>query len=320
MNVYFNRVVATFVGTMLWSTASVAFTQETTKLLTTATEGSGKAQLKAIDHLGEIRDNASTVVPKLRQLLKSDDDQVQWRSARALGDYGALAKESAGDLATLLKDNDSIVQYHAAIALGKLEDRSDATVDALVAVATSKDARVARAAIAALHHLKPGPERVTAALKKALSSSDQAVTLHALEAIVEQRGNAVPLLKEILKQPETAYLACTAVEQIGPEAADTVPELTELLSTTKHSQLLIQTLLALASIGPAAQQAETAIVPHLAMKTDDTVPIAAAYALGAIGAKDADAPLKNALSKKDPFLHMVASWALSKLHPNDQQL
>ena len=187
-------------------------------------------------------------------------------------------------------------------------------------MATSKDPRVARAAIAALRNLKPGPERVTAALKKALTSNDQAVTLHALEAIVEQRGKACPLLKETLKQPETAYLACTAIEQIGPDAADTVPELTELLGKTKHSQLLIQTLLALASIGPAAQPAESAILPHLQMTTDDTVPVAAAYALGAIGAKDADAPLKAALAKKDPFLHMIASWALAKLHPDDQQL
>jgi HEAT repeat protein len=146
------------------------------------------------------------------------------------------------------------------------------------------------------------------------------VTVHALEAIVEQRDKAVPLLKETLKQPETAYLACTAVEQIGPEAADTVPELTELVGKTKHSQLLIQALLALASIGPAAQSAESAIIPHLEMTTDDTVPVAAAYALGAIGAKDADAALKKAQSKKDPFLRMVATWALAKTHPNDQKV
>jgi hypothetical protein len=206
MNASFHRVVATLIGTMLLSASGLAATQETTKLLSTATEGSGKAQLKAIDHLGELRDNAQTVVPKLRQLLKSDDDQVQWRSARALGDYGELAKEAAGDLVTLLKDNDPVVQYHAAIALGKLEDRSDATVAALVDAATSKDPRVARVAISALRNLKPGPERVTAALKKALTSNDQAVTLHALEAIVEQHSKACPLLKETLKQPETAYL------------------------------------------------------------------------------------------------------------------
>ncbi len=320
MNVYFKRAIVSFAGVVLLSLPVLAAADETASDLSTATGSSGKTQLKAIDHLGEHHENAATVCPKLRQMLKSEDAQVRWRSARALGDYGAQAKDAAGDLVKLLKDKDPIVQYHAAIALGKVEDMSDATVGALVEAAMNKDPRVTRAAIKALRNLKPGPERVTAALKEALKSNDQAATINALEVIVEERGKAVPLLKETLKYPETAYLACTAIAQIGPDAADTVPELTELLSTTKHSQLLIQSMLALASIGPKAQPAESAILPHLEMTTDDTVPVAAAYALGSIGAKDADTQLKKALTKNDPFLHMVASWALSKLHPDDQQM
>jgi HEAT repeat protein len=320
MNVILDRVLISLLGVVLLPVSLFAATSDSAKTLETAVNGSGKAQLKAIDALGQRHEAAKVAVPKLRQLLKSDDDKVRWRAARALGDFGSLAKDAAGDLRVLLKDKDPIVEYHAAIALGKLDDKSDATVSALVDAATSKDARVARAAIAAIRSLKPGPERVTAALKEALKSNDQAVMLHALEAIVEQGGKATPLLKETLKQSETAYLACTAIEQIGPDAADTVPELTELLGKTKHSHLLIQALLALASIGPQAQPAESAIVLHLQMTTDDTVPVAAAYALGAIGAKDSDAPLKTALSKNDPFLHMVASWALAKIHPDDQKL
>src|SRR3954447_13100838 len=320
MNAFFDRAVAAFFGVLLLSLPSLADTQETAKILSTAVNGSGKAQYTAIDDLGERHEDASIVVPKLRQLLKSDDNQVRWRSVRTLGDFGSLAKDAASDIVKLLNDKDPIVDYHAVIALGKIEDRSDSTIASLVELATSKDARIARAAIASLRNLKPGPERVAAALKNALTSKDSAVLMHALEAIVEERGKAVPLLKEILKHTETAYLACAAIDQIGPDAADTVPELTELLSKTKHSQLLIQAMLALAAIGPAAQPAESAILPHLKTKTDDTVPVAAAYALGAIGAKDADAPLKKAAAKNDPFLRMVATWALAKLHPDDQQL
>jgi HEAT repeat protein len=290
------------------------------RTLSVAVNGTDQAQYKAIDDLGQRHESASVVVPKLRQLLKSVDPQVRWRSARALGDFGSQARETAADLRPLLKDRSPVVQYHAAIALGKLEDKSDATVNGLVDAATGKDARVARAAIDSLRNIKPGPERVTAALKQALKSNDQAVSLHALEAIVEHGSKAVPLLKETLKQTETAYLACTAIEQIGPDAAETVPELTDLLGKTKHSQLLIQTLLALASIGPKAQSASSAIVPLLETSTDETVPVAAAYALGAIGATDADAALKKALDKNEPFLHMVADWALAKLHPDDQEL
>jgi HEAT repeat protein len=320
MNVSFSRVLAALVGALVLYSSCFAAVDEVAKLLRTATEGSGKAQLKAIDHLGELRDNPTVVVPALRKLIKSDNDMVQWHSARALGEYGELAKEASGDIVKILQDNDPIVQYHAAIALGKLEDTSDATVAALVEKSTSKDPRVARAAISALRSLKPGPERVIAALKNALHSDDQAVTLHALEAIVAEGGKAVPLLKESLKEPKTAYLAVTAIEQIGPDAASTVPELTDLLNNTKHSQLLIQTLLAIASIGPKAESAESAILPHLQSMTDKTVPVAAAYALGSIKAKNADAQLKAAQRKDDPFLHMVATWALARIHPDDEHM
>lgn len=309
----FFALAAFFLSPML------AFAVDDAKDLSAAISDTGKAQYKAIDHLGAKHQDGSVAIPKLQQLLKNNDPQVRWRSARALGDYGEQAKPAAGDLVALLKDSDPVVQYHAAIALGKVEDKSDATLNALIAAATSKDARVARAAIAAIRNLKPGPERVTAALKEALKSNDQAVTLHALEAIVEEKEKATPLLKESLKHKETAYLACTAIEQIGPDAAGTVPELTELLTKTKHSHLLIQTLLALASIGHNAQSAESAIVPLLNYPTDDTVPVAAAYALGAIGAKNSDAELKQAAQKEKPFLHTIATWALADLHPDDKE-
>src|SRR6185436_18745575 len=129
---------ASVVGVALLSMPSLAETQDTANNLSIAVSGSGKSQYKAIDGLGERHENASTVVPKLRQLLGSDDEQVRWRSARALGDYGSQAKDSAADLVKLLSDKNPIVDYHAAIALGKIEDRSDATVAALVDLATSK--------------------------------------------------------------------------------------------------------------------------------------------------------------------------------------
>jgi len=289
-------------------------------LLQTAASGSGQERYAAIDDLGERHEAADSVVPALAKLLNDSDKQVRWRSARALGDYGAQAQPVVSDLRALLRDKDPVVQYHAAATLGKIGDRSDETVDALVSAATRRDGRVARTAIAALRNLKPGPERVMAALEQVLKSDDRAVVVHALEALVERGADAVPILNEALKRPNTAYLACAAIEQIGPDAAPTVPALIELLGSTKHSHLLIQTLLALASIGPAAQSASPQIIPLLETSTDATVPVAAAYALGSIGAVDADNALRAALTKQNPFLQMVAAWSLAKIHPGDAQL
>jgi HEAT repeat protein len=46
--------------------------------------------------------------------------------------------------------------------------------------------------------------------------------------------------------------------------------------------------------------------------------VAAAYALGSIGAKNADEPLRRAMSKDNAFLQMMAAWSLAKLHPGDE--
>jgi HEAT repeat protein len=300
--------------------APIAQSADTAALLQTATSGEKDARYAAIDDLGELHESPESVVPELTKLLKDRDPKVRWRSARSLGDYGPLAKPAVGDLRALLNDKDHVVQHHAALALGKVGDRSDETIVALVKAVTVPDERVARAAITALRHLDPDPKHVIGALDQLLSSGDQIVVGHAIEAVTERGATAVPVLNEALKRPQTAYLACVAIEQIGPDAAGTVPALVELLGDTKHSHLLIQTLLALASIGPEAKSASAQIIPLLEHSTDATVPVAAAFALGAIGAADADASLRDAMAKPNPFLQMVATWSLAKIHPDDAQL
>jgi HEAT repeat protein len=79
-------------------------------------------------------------------------------------------------------------------------------------------------------------------------------------------------------------------------------------------------LLALASIGPAAKSASPQIIHLLEHPTDATVPVAAAYALGSIGAADADKPLRAAAAKPNTMLQMIAAWSLAKIHPEDSQL
>lgn len=316
------NLVATLIccGVALMTSPGLAQPADTASLLKTATNGSADARYEAIDDLGERHEAAETVVPQLAKLLHDSDPKVRWRAARSLGDYGEKAQPAAVALRELLNDKDPVVRYHAAVALGKIGDSSDETVDALVAAVTAKDARVARAAIAALRNLNADPKHVVAVMDHILASDDHAAVAYAIEAAVERGAKAVPVLNEALKRPNTAYLACAAIEQIGPEAADTVPALTDLLRETKHSRLLIQGILALASIGPAAQSASPQIIELLEHPTDETVPVAAAYALGAIGAEDADKPLREAASSSNEFLQMVASWSLAKIHPDDAAL
>ncbi len=302
------------------ATAAAATEANTAKLVETAVSGTGAERYVAIDDLGEHATDEQGVVETLIGLLDDSDPQVVWRSARSLGDYGIEANSAAPALRKLLDGDNPVIQYHAAIALGKVGDKSEATVDALIKLVGSPDSRISRAAVSALKTLQPGPEAIHQALKKALEAKDRAVVIKALEAIVDAGPKAVPLLNEALRDPATAYLAASAVEQIGPDAAGTVPALVEALGKTKHSYLQLQILLALGHVGPAAKSATPQIINLLETSEDATVPVAAAYALGSIGAADADAPLRAALAKDNPFLSMVAAWSLAKIHPDDAQL
>jgi HEAT repeat protein len=286
--------------------------------LKAAASGSGQARYTAIDDLGEQHVAATQVVPELQKLLSDKDPQVRWRSARALGDFGDQAQAAAAALRKLLSDNDAIVKYHAAVALGRVGDKSEDTLRVLLTAATSDDERVARAAIAALDELQPDRGQVVKVFGEMLTSDDEAVMLRALEALVERGEEATPTLIEGLKNPKTTFLACSAIEKIGPEAKGTVPALTEVIRTTKHSHLLIRALLAAASIGPDAKSAAPAITPLLEAKDDVTVPVAAAFALGSIGAKESTPALRSATEKDNPFLQMVSSWAIAKLNPDDK--
>jgi HEAT repeat protein len=313
------QAISVSTAVLLLTSVGPCWAQQTDMMtrLKAALAGEAQDRYAAIDDLGERHAAADQVVPTLKQLLGDEDVQVRWRSARALGDYGPLAQEAVADLRALLSADDAAVRYHAAVALGKIEDRSDETVRALVTAVVSSDGHVTRAAISALRALKPDPKHVMPIVQEVLASDDPTVAVHALEALVDQGSAAVPFLKEALKRKETAYLACTAIAEVGADAAATVPELAKLLGTTSHSQLQIQALLALAKIGPKAHSAGPAILPLLESPSDETVPAAAAYALGAIGAKEAVAELRKAMAKDNAFLQMTAAWSLAKLQPDD---
>jgi HEAT repeat protein len=290
--------------------------------LETAQSGTGQERFAAIDHLGDRQDEAAAVVPVLLKLLNDPNAQVRWHAERSIGDFGDKAQAAVPDLLKQLAGDDPTDTYHAAIALGKIGDKSEATVDALATAVMNKNPHVARAAIAALRHLRPGPQKMSAAVERALENDDTAVEVYAIEALVEHGKEAVPLLNALLKRPRTSLIACAAIEQIGPDASETVPGLIDLLSETKHSQLQIQALLSLARIGAAAEPAVPTILAVAEKTQDATVPVAAAFALGSIGTKDAkaDASLRTALAKDNAFLQMVAAWALAKTHPDDAAL
>lgn len=276
------------------------------------------AKLDELHRSGADKDRVSQAV--LRG-LDAQSDAVRWRAARLAGRLGLDDAAVLGKLQQAAADDNWIVQLHAIAALGQSGDKSDATVDALTKAAVSSNDRVAAAAISSLRKLQVDPEKLASTLNQVLADENAAVAVYAVEAMVEAGGKAVPMLKASLKQPNAAFWACLAIADIGPDAAGTVPELIDFLNNHDKVEAIPQAMLALAAIGLAASSAESAITDALERWNDDqSVQLSGMYALGSIGASDSLSLLQQRADGDDPFQAMVASWALAKTHPDDQQM
>lgn len=275
-----------------------------------------------IDSLGFAEDRKSSVA-KLLGLCKSEDPQQRWRAARALGNCctaeGAATPEMVGAMTALCADTDPIVQTQAAITLGRCGDRSPTVVGALTKLVASNDERVARSAISALRNLKVDPNVLAGAMNSVLQSDNQAVMSFAIEALVEAGPRATPLLNAALRRERSAYWACVAIADIGPDAAGTVGPLIEIVRSSTDLMTVKQAMVALAEVGPAASAAASTIETRARAERSPPVQIAAAFALGSIGNPSHDVWLKEVSGDRRPMLSMVAKWALARLHPEDSQ-
>ncbi len=278
------------------------------------------AALEKLEKLSPGDPYADEAARQINELLDSSSLVIRWRAARAAGMLGISNPRVVEKLQLGARHENWVVQLHSIAALAKTGDKSDKTIETLTQAALSQNTRVAAAAISGLRSLKVEPQKLAGTLNKVLASGDGAVAVYAVEAMVEAGAKAVPLLKALLKEPNTAYWACVAIADIGPAAAGTVPELAEFLQNNDQFESAPQALLALAAIGPAAEAAAPAVTETLQRFSDDqSVQLAGMYALGSIGATNAEQLLQNGAKSDDAFEAMVATWALAKTSPGDDQ-
>ena len=155
---------------------------------------------------------------------------------------------------------------------------------------------------------------------KLLEESDPSTVAATLESLASEGKSNMPRLCEALGHEKACYWACLVIAQIGPDAKMAVPHLQEVLKH-EHPEVRIEALVALGEIGPAAAPAAMDIVPLLESDEIGGVRYAAVFALASIGSKDVgkDA-LEKAARAEDPFLNMIAAWALAKIYPEDSTL
>jgi HEAT repeat protein len=251
----------------------------------------------------------------LIQALKSDDANLRWRAARALGVIGSPSGASA--LADLAKDAEPLVRAQAVFALGRLKVADDASLKAIVGRLSDDDTQVRRAAVRALRMTEAPREAVRPLVVKLLNDAEPTIAMRALGALVEGGVEVVPALASALEEREARYWACLALGEIGPQAKDAVPNLIKVLGDDRPEER-VQATVALAEIGPDAKPAAGELIKLLG-DPFESVRVTAAFALGRLGDESASEALQKCEAATDPFLSMMATWALAKIHKSDQQ-
>ena len=251
--------------------------------------------------------------------LRASNESTRLHAIDVLGEREEATPGVLKALTAELKSGSAAIRAHAAHALGHLGVGAQPAVEALAPLIVDRDPDVRRMAVRAWARIRPAPSVSVPLLSSVLKNSDPALRTEALDILADIGKPAVPALARHLQNDRTVYWSCMVLAEIGPDAAEAVPALGEVLTSSQRPEVRREAALALGSIGPASKQALPALIEALGDK-DAMVVSGAAFALGRIGpdAKPAEASLAKSAASPDLLLKMVATWAMAKIEPQNE--
>lgn len=263
---------------------------------------------------------ADSANPSPLELLHSPDEAVRLQAIDTLGTSGAKNQETLSALIARLQDRSPKVRVRAADALGRIGPAAETAGPALGDLLDDPNVHVRRAAIRSLRSTRPPAQVIVPLLAKAADDADPAVRVSALDGLADSGKAAVPYLIAAIGNQRTAYWACLALGEIGPDAAPAVPAVMQVLAKDPRAEVRREAAMTLGAIGPAAASA----VPVLTRSLEDReygVRMGAVFALGRIGPAAASA--EKALHRVEagnspPVLRTVTIWALASIHPENK--
>jgi HEAT repeat protein len=269
--------------------------------------------------------HGGTVVPALRQLLKSPHADM---AARSLGRIGAEAEPALPDLwrKWTAPGSDSRAKEYCAKAykLIILELPPDKAAPVIRrALLTRQPSSTVLSLVPSLgsKHASGLARLVMPHLRSRYSKSQEMAAL-ALAAAGPAARAALPDLTRLLRSPQSGVVraAAMALGEIGPAAAPTVPALTKLASSPFNSREKLAAIWALGQIGPGARAAVVALKKGIPSK-DPRVRCYSAKSLWQVtGDKRASVPVfRKALQGTWPSL-LPAAESLAALGPAAKEL
>lgn len=257
-------------------------------------------------------------VAELAARAKSSDETARLEAIAALAAPGAEAEQAVAVLTELLKDSSAAVRAHAASSLGKIGQPARSAIPNLVSLVADPDECARQQAVGALAAIQPSPNVSIPLFVTLLADADPAVRMRVLHALAGAGPAAVPGMIEALKDNTVAYWACLVLREIGPDAVAAVPALIEKLDDPRP-EIRREAILALAAIGRGAAPAADKIATML---DDETLCVAATYALGCVGSipEGAEATIRDCARSDQSLAATVSQWTLARVHPEDKAL
>jgi HEAT repeat protein len=259
--------------------------------------------------------------PATEALVKTLDCEINGVvTTYALGKIGRVPPAAEKKITKNTKSDDGVLATVSFWALARLHPDDKAlqqkSVRRLAGFLKSDDPKQRVAAAQALVELDPDPEISRPIIRKVMDGASAEVLHAAMDAVASLGEKALPRMIDALEAPEVRARAAAIIGRMGPKAKRAVPALVDALADP-DPETRNEVLFALASIGPGAEGAVSAVANNALSDTDMNVRYAACYALGSIGpaAKSAKAALRGNLASPDEFLAMASAWALARIDP-----
>ncbi len=271
--------------------------------------GDASAEVRAalLDALGEIGVGSKPAVPQIGKALAGDAEAaVRASAARALGKIGAMASRATGDLLRAFqREGDGAVREAAAEALVRVSPRGPETLQAFQEALSGDDASRRIVAATQLGRLGAIARPALPALEALVNDADAALAEAADLAIrriggeVDDSGPAPDAIAEADLPVWKSFSLDDLFGFLGSEAA----------STRQKSALQLGRRAA--DLGPRLRAASTALVAMLRKDAEPSVRVAAAHALGRLGAECPD--LGRALTDEELSVRVAAARAIGAL-------
>ena len=207
---------------------------------------------------------------------------------------GGDAEAVGGQVTELLRSEQEIVRYRAAKALARIGRKASAAIPKLVELLNDPEEKIQEAALEALRAMGPAAKDVVLDIAKKVEGDDVNLGREAartLKALGPAAAPAAPALAKALDSTDQNFCAeaAQALAAIGPEAVVAIDAITRHLGRPGAGrEERVALLQAAAAIGPPARDAIPAVVKLLGER-EVPVRVAAAETLGKLGAGNPDA-------------------------------